>query len=214
LKPELITTYEIGGDKALINSLTASVSVFYSLGQDFMYYVSTGDTVNMGYKLSPILKKQNISKVEIYGSEVEFKYNFNEVTSIFANYSYTHAQIMEYRLADEKTDSCLTGKYLTDVPNHKIGTGITWMNKIVNTSVLFKYVGKTWINDLNVIDEEYLKTDRFPDYTTLNIRFERPIVKKLITSLSIENIFNTIFVNNDAQRNPGRLINGSLKLTF
>ena len=214
LKPELITTYEMGGDMNLMKNLTASGSVFYSNGKDFMYYVSTGDTVNMGYKLSPILKKQNISKVEIYGSEVEIKYDLKESVTLFANYTYTHAQIKDYQITNANVDSCLSGKFLTDVPNHKISAGLTWRNKILNTSVLFKYIGKTWINDLNVVDEDYLKTDRYPAYTTVNIRLERKFFKMLTVTLSVDNIFNTIYVTNDAQRNPGRIITGSLKFNF
>ncbi len=214
LKPELITTYEVGGDKVFFKKLIASCSVFYSVGKDFMYYVSTGDTVNMGYKLAPILKKQNIGQVEIYGAETEFKYDIKDSITIFANYSYTHAQITEHKINNSKVDSSLAGKYLTDIPNHKISAGFTWKNKIVNTSILFKYVGETWINDLNVIDEEYLKTDKYPDYTIFNIRFEKRLIKRMTISLSIENIFNKIYVTNDAQTSPGRMIIGSIRFVF
>jgi len=184
------------------------------MGHDFMYYVSTGDTVNMGYKLAPILKKQNISRVEIYGAETEVKYDLQDSLTVFVNYSYTHAQISGHQINDAKVDSNLTGKYLTDIPNHKISAGFTWRNKIVNTSILFKFIGKTWINDLNVVDEEYLKTDRYPEYTTVNIRFDKRIFKIITMGVSVENIFNKIFVTNDAQTCPGRMITGSLRFVF
>jgi len=64
------------------------------------------------------------------------------------------------------------------------------------------------------VDEEYLKTDMYPAYTTVNIRFDRKIVKGLMASLSIENIFNEIYVTSSAQTCPGRLINGSLRYNF
>ncbi|NMC98643.1 MAG: TonB-dependent receptor [Bacteroidales bacterium] len=214
LKPELITTYEIGADKAITKNFKANGSVYYSIGSDFMYLVSTGDSVNMGYKKAPVQKMSNIGKVEIYGAETELKYDFKENISVFVNYSYTHAQIKEHIINDAKVDSNLTGKYLTDVPKHKISGGITWRNKFVNSTLLVKYIGKTWINDLNSVDEEYLKTDMYPAYTTLNIRFDRKIVKGLMASLSIENIFNEIYVTNSAHICPGRLINGSLRYNF
>ena len=64
------------------------------------------------------------------------------------------------------------------------------------------------------IDEEYLKTDKYPDYTTINIRFEKRFIKRMTVSLSIENIFNKIYVTNDAQTSPGRMIIGSIKYVF
>ena len=214
LKPELITTFEIGTDIKLINNLTLSGSMYYSLGKDFMYDVSTGDSVNMGYKIAPLLKKQNISKVEIYGAEIEIKYDLTDSLNIFANYSYTHAQIKEHKILTANVDSNLTGKYLTDIPNHKVSAGITWRNKIANTSLLFKYIGKTWINDMNVVDEEIMKTDKYPNYVTMNIRVEKTFIKHLTLSMSVENIFDKTYITGDTQKCPGRLITGALKFVF
>ena len=214
LVPELITTFEIGSDIKLMKDLTLNGSMYYSLGKNFMYNVSTGDSVNMGYKIAPLLKKQNISKVEIYGTEVEIKYDLTDSLNIFANYSFTHAQIKEHKILNSKVDSNLTGKYLTDIPNHKVSAGITWRNKIVNSVLLFKYIGKTWINDMNVVDEEIMGTDKYPDYVTVNIRFEKTFIKHLTVSMSIENIFDKTYVTSDAQKCPGRLITGALKFVF
>ncbi|NVO03138.1 MAG: TonB-dependent receptor [Bacteroidetes bacterium] len=211
LKPELITTYELGTDFNILNNLSANTSVYYSIGKDFMYYTSTGDSVNMGYRIAPIFQKENIGKVEIYGIETELKYDLGKNISIFGNYSYTHAQIKEHKVKDINVDSCLVGKYLTDIPNHKVSAGITWINKIINTSFLYKYIGKVWINDLNTVETEYLLTDKYPDYSIFSIRFERNIIKNLSGSLSIENIFDKIYITSDAQKCPGRFITISLK---
>ncbi|NTW32273.1 MAG: TonB-dependent receptor [Bacteroidetes bacterium] len=211
LKPELIITYEAGTDFNIIKNLSANISVYYSLGKDFMYSTSTGDSVNMGYKIAPVFEKQNIGKVEIYGIETELKYELGKNLSVFVNYSYTHAQIKEHNVKDINVDSSLTGKYLTDIPNHKASAGITWNNKIVNTSVLFKYIGKMWINDLNTVDTEYLLTDKYSDYSIINIRFERKIIKNLSASLSVENIFNKMYIDSNIQKCPGRFITVSLK---
>ncbi len=214
LKPELITTYEIGGDKKMVDKLTTSCSIYYSIGKDFMYLVSNGDSVNMGYKLAPVMTMKNINQVKIYGAEVELKYNPKEQLSLFANYAYAHAQITKNNINNTKVDSNLTGKYLTDVPTNKVSAGITWRNKIVNTTVLFKFIGKTWINDLNIVDIDYLNKDKYPEYTTFNIRLERKIIKGMTVGVSIENIFDKIYVTSDAQTCPGRLITGSLQYVF
>ncbi|HNW98590.1 MAG TPA: TonB-dependent receptor [Bacteroidales bacterium] len=214
LKPELITTYETGGDMELMKNFKANASVYYSVGHDFMYYTSTGDSVNVGYARVPIFKKQNIGKVELYGTEVEFKYNLNDSLNIFANYTYTHAQIIEDNILNSKVDSNLTGKYLTDIPDHTASAGITWRNKIVNTSVLFKYIGKTWINEWNIVDVDYFKTDKFPDYGTFNIRLEKQFFKGLSASFSVENIFNKKYINSNLEQCAGRFISFTIKYSL
>jgi len=214
LNPELLTTFEVGGDIGLTKGLSASLSVYFSTGKDFMYYVSTGDSVNMGYKISPIIKKKNIGKVEIYGGEFELKYEYMNKLSVFANYSYTHALIKEFIITDANVDINLTGKYLTDIPSQKVSAGITWNNIIVNTTLLFKYVGKAWINDQNIIEPDYLKTDRYKDYSIFIIRLERKIIRGLHASVNLENIFNKIYITSDAQQCPGFFITGSLQYSF
>ena len=137
LKPELITSYELGTDMELLHNLLFNASVFYSIGRDFMYYSSTGDSVNIGYELAPIYKMQNIGKVGIIGAEAELKYELRENITAFVNYTFTRAQIIEDKIANAKVDSSLTGKFLTDIPSHKISSGITLRSKYVNTSLLF-----------------------------------------------------------------------------
>lgn len=214
LNPELLTTYECGADAEFIKNLNVSVSVYYSIGKNFMYYVSTGDSINMGYKVAPIIQKRNIGKVEIYGSEIEAKYYYKNLFSIFVNYTYTHSQIKEYQINNPLVDINITNKYLTDIPSHKISAGFTWNNKIINTSFLYKYIGTMWINDQNIVEAEYLKTDKYDAYNIFSISFERKIIKGLRASIGIENIFNKIFITSDTQQCPGRFLTGTLKYSF
>jgi len=213
LKPELIYSYETGIDFNIAKKCTADISVYYSIGKDFMYYTSNGDTVNIGYKLSPVMEKQNVGKVGIYGIESEVKYDLNDNFSVFVNYSYTHAQILKDNITNPLVDSNLTDKFLTNIPIHKAEAGLSWKNKIVNTSVIWKYIGRTWINDWNV-DDEYLLINRYPDYSIVNIRFERKIIRHINASLSVENLFNKIFIDSNLEQCPGRFITGSVKYSF
>src|SRR3989339_346913 len=210
LKPELITTFECGSDFNILKKIMADVSIFYSIGKDFMYYVSNGDSVNMGYMIAPVFQKQNIGKVEIYGAEAELKYSMKDSLTPFLNYTYTHAQIKEHVIRNSLVDSSLTGKYLTDIPSHKISAGISWKNKWLNLSLSLKYLSSTWINELNAIEEEYLKTDKYPGYVTVNIRADKKVIKNLFVSAMIENIFDKKFITSDVQQSPGRFISGSL----
>jgi outer membrane receptor protein involved in Fe transport len=214
LKPEHIYSYECGTDFKITKNISADASLYYSIGRDFMYYTSTGDSVNMGYTIAPIFKKQNIGKVEIYGLETELKYEIRDSLNFFINYSFSHAQIIEHNITNAEVDSNLTGKYLTDIPNHKAGFGLIWSNRYFNASVLFKYVGKTWINDYNIVDNEYMKTDRFPQYFIINIKFEKEFLKHFSAALGIENMLNKSYIDSDLEKCPGRFITGSVKYCF
>lgn len=214
LKPEHLTSLEIGGDVLIAKNLTASSALFYSIGDDFMYVISSGDSVNMGYRLAPLLTTQNISKVLIYGAEAELKYELTDKFTLFANTAYTQAQIKEHVVANPKIDSSLTNKHLTDVPDYKLGGGFSWKNKFANLSILFKYMGKTWVNDMNLIDRDVIKSTKFSDYSTVSIKIDKSFKKHINISLSIENFLNKIYLTSDAQRNPGRLVTGALKLFF
>ncbi len=214
LNPELITSFEAGADVEIARSLFFGGSLYYSIGKDFMYYSSTGDSVNMGYKIVPVLKKKNISEVEIYGFEAELKYDLNQNFSAFANYAYTHTIIKENEVNDPDVDYDLSGKFLTDIPDHKISAGINWNNRIVNTTFLYKFIGEQWINDLNIVEDEYLFTDKYPAYSIFSIRLEKQLIKNLKVSLNIENLFDKIYTDSNAQQCPGRFIMGSVYFNF
>jgi len=213
LKPENLYSYEWGGDAKIAFGLSGAISVYYSRGYDFMYYTGTGDTVNMGYKLAPVVSKQNIGKVEIYGAECELKYEFDKKLSLFANYAYTNSMIIEHNI-NTPSDSNLTGKYLTDIPLQKFSAGLSWKNKIVNTFIMYKFVGKAWINDYNSVDEEYLLSDRYAAYGLLSLRLSKDVFKKVRLSINVENVFDKMFIDGDVQRNPGRLITSAVNYIF
>ncbi len=175
LKPETLTNYELGFTYQKDN-LQITPSVYYSLGKDFMYYVTTGASVNQGFKVSPVFKCLNISKVEIYGFELGINYQFNNKISLFVNYAYSHSQIKEYQLLNPLTDLDITNKFLTDVPTHAVSLGCLWKNKIVNTSINAKYVGKKWVNDANIPDDKYGLDAQYPDYIIVDLNFRKQVL--------------------------------------
>jgi iron complex outermembrane receptor protein len=213
LKPEVLDNFEIGTDLLLFKKLHIAASLYYSVGKNFMYYVSTGDSVNLGYKRTPVFMKQNISRVEITGFEFDADIEPVSWLSLFANYTFNHSVISSFHAADAAVDKDLNGKYLTDVPRNKASAGITIKNKIVNVNVLWKYTGKRYINDVNEIDP-YLLTDQYPAYQTFGARLWHTFFKHYTTGLNIENIFNTIFIDDRLQQSPGRMITLEITATF
>ena len=212
LQPEYINNFEIGADARFSNRLRTSLSTYYSLGDDFMYYVNTGDSIDLSYGLRPIIKASNISEVEIYGMEVEINYLFTDQIVLNANYAYAHSQIKEYNPVNANDPVDLSNKYLSGTPTHMGSLSMNWRNKIVNTSITAKYRGKRWVNDLNQIDDIVLD-DQYPAYTTVNLKLSRKI-RTTFLNLSIQNIFDTKFYDRKGAVCPGRFITLELGINF
>jgi outer membrane receptor protein involved in Fe transport len=157
---------------------------------------------------------KNVGKVEIYGLEGEIKYDLSENFSAFANYTFTHAKVKENVINDPQIDYDLRGKYLTDVPDHKVSAGFTWKSRFVSATIRYKYIGRQWINDLNVVDEDYLLTDRYPAYSVVSLRLERRILKSLKGAVNVENLFDRKYTDGNAQQCPGRFVMVSLTFAF
>ena len=212
LKPEYLNNFEIGADARFFEHLRTSLSAYYSLGNDFMYYVNTGDSIDLGYGLRPIIKASNISKVEIYGLEFEANYFISKNIMINANYTYAHSQIKEYKFTNISDPVDLTDKYLSDVPAHMGSLSLNWRNKIINTGITAKYMGERWVNDLNQIDEIVLDS-KYPEYTIINLKFSKEI-KMTFVNLTLQNILDKKFYDRKGAVCPGRFITLELGIKF
>jgi iron complex outermembrane recepter protein len=213
LKPEILDNFEIGTDLFLFKKLHLAASVYYSIGKNFMYYVSTGDSVNMGYKLAPVFMKQNISRVDITGFEFDLDIEPARWISVFANYTFNHSEITGFTPKDTAVDKDLNGKFLTDVPAHKVAAGIVVKNRFLNVNLLWKYTGTRYINDVNEPDT-YLMTSKYPSYQTLGTRLWHTFFKHYTVALNIDNIFDTKFIDDHLQESPGRMITAEITASF
>lgn len=214
LKPEHIQTVEWGWKINWKDKITLTPSVWYSLGTDFMYYVSTGDSAFTTGFWSPVLRSENISKVELYGFELDATYAINDHFTLFGNYAYTQNKILKYELMEGSKLTDLTGKHLTDVPNHQFMVGGTWRNKIVNATISTRYVGKQWVNDANTEDTKYGLDAQYPSYNLTDVKLWRMVGRHLSIGASFINIFDHIYLTSKSQINPGRMIYGEIKLIF
>lgn len=215
LQPETITNYEFGADFKLFNKLFFEASAYYSRGKDFMYYVSTGDSVDLGYyPLTPVYMRKNISRVEISGIEAGFRYQITTNLNAYINYAYTHAVVSEYKVEDTLANSDLTGKFLADVPKHSASCGIQWTNRIVNLSATARYVGAMYINDKNEYDDTYLLSDQYPEYITVDFKIGKQLWHHLNLAVDVQNVFDKLIYDSKNQVSAGRLIFGEVSYKF
>jgi iron complex outermembrane recepter protein len=213
IKPEFLSNYETGIDFSPASRLLMSGSLYYSRGKDFQYYVSNGHTIDMGFGDRPIFIRDNISDVQIYGAEAEVKYNVHPSFSLFANYAYTHSTILKYSRIAENDTIDLTGKFLTDIPEHIFSAGVNFTQRIVNASLFIRYTSPMWINDQNSIDEVLL-TDRYAAFSTVDIRLWKEFKERYRLSLNIQNVFNVKYYDSKDAVCPGRFITCEFSVTL
>jgi len=213
VKPEYLNNYETGIDLKLTSKSTFSASVYYSRGKDFQYYVSNGETIDMGFGPRPIFIRANISDVEMYGAEAELRYDILPSLNVFGNYAYTHSTILEYHKIDGNDTINLAGKFLTDVPEHIFTIGANWNNRIVNTSLYVRYNGSMYINDQNTWDE-ILLSDMYPAYTTVDMKLWKAFKQHYKASVNIQNLLDVKFYDSKYAVCPGRFITAEIAINF
>ncbi|MBN1387655.1 MAG: TonB-dependent receptor [Bacteroidales bacterium] len=204
LEPENLDSYELGADFHF-KGLSVSPSVYFSKGKDFMYYVSTGDSLQMGSRMRPVRQVENIGEVEIKGAEMKLSYDFNRGIGLFANYSYNESIITEFDPEISSQSEDITGKYLTYVPKHKLSAGMSWRNKIVNLSAVMNYKGEHYADDMNTL--------LIDPFSTVDVRFWKTL-GHINIKFDVENIFDKVALVDDGFINYGIFIRMELTYLF
>ncbi len=212
LRPENIYNIEAGIDQSLFGFINTGISMFYTLGDQFMHLLSNGDSVNLGYTIAPVYQTSNISKVNIYGVETEFSIPFKRGLRLYGNYTFNKAVIDAFN-PRTKADPDLTGKYLTNIPDHSFTAGINVRSRWVDISVSGKYTGRQWIRDDNGFDNVYLLASHYEPFFTLDAKALRTF-GNLEASIDVENILNAIYINSRGYLSPGRMLFLKLRYTL
>jgi iron complex outermembrane receptor protein len=204
LTPEYLDNFEIGGDIKPKQWLKIAASAFYSKGRDFLYYVSTGDSIDMGFGPRPIMIRSNISEVEIIGFETDFTASPIRYLTLFGGYAFASSKITGYQpLADGDFD--LTGKFLTDVPMHSFTAGAFVRTRYVDAGLTSRYTGKMYINDQNAYDD-WVLSNQLPATFTIDLKLSREFFNHVDVSLNIQNLLDKKIYESSLSVGPGRFI--------
>lgn len=206
LGPETVNSIEWGINMNLNSKLRIMPGIYFMKGQDFMYYLRTGEFVFGGRK--PVLRKENITEVSLMGIDIDIKYRINNNLNIYANYTYTKSEINKF---DDQPE--LEGKSLTYTPKHMTNAGFSFEHKIANLSVNFHYQDKRYKDDEN---EEILDA-----YSTIDAKIWKEFnfeniswLKSLNLSIDANNLMNKTYLVHNDQISMGRFITGSVTLFF
>ena len=198
LEPEKLNNYEIGTDLQMHENISLSAAVFYASGHDFLYYVRTGDSL---FGSRPVYQRQNVTRVNIMGAELEMQFTMNENISFFGSYSFNHSEIMSFSANPE-----LEGKTLKYSPAHQAKAGFFWTNKILDISLSALYKDRQFTDDRN--------TASIDPYFTADVKLSKHLAENFNAWLRIINIFNDQHMDNELYLSPGRLISLGIDVRF
>lgn len=203
LGPEKINNFEAGADLLLWKKFKLSASGYYSAGKDFIYMISTGDSIKQGSKMKPVLEANNISGVRIMGLESSLNYDFGKGISGYLQYVYTNSTITDYEPEVGMAD--LQGKTLIYVPKHSASAGVTWRNRWVNVNVQGSWLSEQWMDDVNSVS--------IPAYFKLDARIWTDISNFRIF-VNGQNLTNVVYLEGHGTLSLGRFINGGVAYRF
>ncbi len=195
LSPESLDNFEVGSRLRFGGKFTLEPGVYLSLGHDFQYFVGTGDSLyTTGSKLKPMIRRENIGEVMIYGAELKSLYQPNAHWEFLLNYSYSHSSVTLYQLGTY-IGKDLTGMSLIEVPDHILFGRVQWRNRFVTTVLGARYYSAEWVDDENTL--------RMDPYYVLDLKLYRTFLQRATVSLTIQNLLNNRFTDSKGMLNPG-----------
>ncbi len=206
LGPETVNSFEWGMNLNLTSKLKIMPGIYFMKGHNFMYYLETGEFIFGGRR--PVLRKENITEVQLMGIDLDLKYRCNDQLSFYANYTYTKSEINKFKDQPE-----LEGKMLTYTPENMANAGVHFENKIANFSLTFHYQDKRYRDDAN--------EDVLDSYATVNAKLWKEIefakidwLKSLNVSIDANNLMDKTYLVNYDQISMGRFVSAGISLFF
>ena len=206
LYPERLMNYELGMKSTLWKKFEMEAVVYYSHGNDFQYFVSQGDSVDVGGDaLLAVLQKTNIANVDIFGTDLLLNWKPTKYLNFMVNYSYNSSKIGSMNSSNPEVLK-LSGKYLAEVPAHILGAYSDITFKGFHLSLSYNYSSDQWYDDENI---EIVEA-----YNLFNAKLSRKIFKNLSAAVSVEDILDSHYIDRKGYLSPGRFILGELKISF
>ncbi len=206
LKPESLDNMEVGGTFTLFKRVTLEPSGYLSLGRDFQYFVTNGDSVYTGGdNLKPVMQRDNISGVRILGAEITITVPIIKTLSFLANYAYSDSRITRFDTT-KNPGKDLTGKFLMEVPANQAFAGLIFTPRWLRAALTCRYVGSQWVDDEN--------TAQMQGYFIIDLKASHTFFNQLTAGITIQDLLNRQWTDNKGQLNPGRFILLNLSYRF
>lgn len=195
LQPEHINNFEAGGSFVITRFMRFEPSVYYSLGNQFQYFVGTGDTIYSAQKPKPILKRENVSKAAITGAEATLTITPVKSIVLTLSYAFNHSVIKSFDTIQFVARD-LSGKFLMEVPKNRFTGIFSWKTKFINTMMVYEYTGPLYIDDENLV--------QLPSYYKLDAKISHWFANTWFVAFTLQNLTNNIFTDNKGNLGMGR----------
>ncbi len=175
LDPETVTAWDAGIEQRLWKGMKIRATYFENYMKDLIYR----KTVTAVYQ-----EFINAGKAESKGVELEAEQRFDFGLRLFANFTYTDAEITE-----NKAKPATEGKDMIHVPERMFNAGAVYEKGPFSASLIGRYVSKRYSNDENtdVVSDVYTSYD---SYFIADAKLSYKVAKYAEISLAGENIFN------------------------
>ena len=199
LKPEEMTSYEIGFMKQYKNRFTIDASVFLNSYNNLIQYINIGGGIHGPFQV------QNIANSQIRGAEfmIDYKAGFNIFNSDFGyhfNFNYTYMDARD--LSANRTDDDLPYK-----PRHLINFSADLNFKDFYFNFTGKYVSK--------IDEVlFYKYEEPKDYFLIDSKLSKRISNKFTIFIAVNNLFDVQYQELERTQAPNRNFNSGVSIEF
>ncbi|MEI8048978.1 MAG: TonB-dependent receptor [Bacteroidota bacterium] len=197
IEPEHLHNFEAGGFFVINKYFKVEPSVYYSLGNQFQYFVGTGDTVYSTSSPKAILKRENVSKAAVTGIEATLRVNPVKSLELTFTYAYNHSVIKSFDTVQFVAKD-LSGKFLMEVPKNRFTTMLNWKNKYFNSMLVYEYTGPLYTDDENLVE--------MPAYYRFDAKISHVFARRYLLSLTIQNLTNNIYTDNKGNLGISRFI--------
>lgn len=206
LDPEKVHNFEIGSELTIRGNWFIQTSLYYYKGVDFQYFVYTGDSIDVGSDaMKAVLFRDNIAEIKNAGLEFHLHKQWISKLRVDINYAYNYPFISSF--ANSKYENKeLEGKMLMEVPRHNFNTSLTYHYKKFFGAITYFYKSKQWYDDENTIFT--------PSYDTFNAKIGVKFYQRWYLSLTIQDLLNQPFLDNNGYWSPGRYFLFSMNVLF
>ena len=187
LGPETLDNYEIGMDLRPVWNMMISPSLFYSRGNDFLYFVEMEDD-------DSVFRRENVSSVRIAGAEIDLRYFISDNLTFTASYTRHLSEIVSF---PDRPD--LEGNVLTFAPANQLKGSISWSSRMANVGIYAMHKGSQYISEDN--------SEKIDPYITLDVIVSRQFMSNLTLSMEVMDILDNRHMETITDMSPGRMLN-------
>ena len=216
LDTEVAVGYEVGAECRPADTITLGVTGFYN---DLHGWIEStearADLPDLDLKENAVIW-QNVDRAMTAGVEIEARWRPAKSLGLFANYTYTRTRIdrfdeagIRYKYFTRTTthNNEKEGNELSGQPRHSANMGLSCSHPFWgDASATVRYVGERYYDVENTL--------QLDPFVTVDLKIARSFGRHIKASLTISNLFDEAWQDDDRHRPPGRMIMAGVKLGF